>query len=55
MLLQHQSVVRAAGVGVRLLGFPVLAGLGSSALLILAAWINAALFNELLGQRHLPH
>ena len=51
MLLQHQSVVRAAGVGVRLLGFPVLAGLGSSALLILAAWINAALFNELLGQR----
>jgi len=51
MLLQHQSVVRAAGVGVRLLGFPVLAGLTSSALLILAAWVNAALFNELLGQR----
>ena len=52
MLLQHQSVVRAAGVGVRLLGFPVLAGLTSSVLLILAAWVNATLFNELLGQRH---
>jgi ABC transporter len=51
MLLQHRVVARAAGVGIGRLGLPVFAGLCSSALFIAAAWTNAMLFNELLGQR----